>query len=44
MKKIKEKIKQTKIKKLNPNTRAVKCKNIKTQEELFFDTFIECQE
>lgn len=44
MKKIKEKIRQTKIKKLNPNAHAVKCKNIKTQEELFFDTFIECQE
>ena len=44
MKKIKEKIRQTKIKELNPNAHSVKCKNINTQEELFFNTLIECQE
>ena len=44
MKEIKEKIRQTKIKELNPNAYSVKCKNINTQEELFFNTLIECQE
>lgn len=44
MKEIKEKIKQTKIKELNPNARSIKCKNINTQNELFFNTLIECQE
>ena len=44
MKEIKEKIRHTKLKELNPNARAIKCKNVKTQEELFFNTLIECQE
>lgn len=44
MREIKEKIRQTKMKELNPHARAVKCKNIHTQKELFFNTVIECQE
>lgn len=40
---IKEKIRKTKLKELNPNARAVKCKSIKTNQELLFNTFIECQ-
>ena len=44
MKEIKEKIRQTKLKGLNPNAHFVKCKNINTQEELFFNTLLECQE
>ena len=44
MKQIKEKIRLTKMRDLNPNARAIKCRNVKTQEELFFNTLIECQE
>ena len=40
---IKEKIRLTKIGKLNPNSKSVKCYNIETNEELFFDTNKECQ-
>ena len=43
MEKIKEKIRQTKIGELNPNAHSLKCKNINTQEELFFNTLIECK-
>lgn len=39
---IKEKIRKSKILKNNPHARAVKCKNVKTNQELFFDTVIEC--
>lgn len=40
---IKEKIRQTKIGENNPNARAIKCFNVITQEELFFNTAFECQ-
>jgi len=40
---IKTKIYLTKIGKKNPNARAVKCKNIKTNEEYRFDTCEECK-
>ncbi len=40
---IKEKIRQTKVGELNPNAHGVKCKNIKTKEELLFNSCIECQ-
>lgn len=43
MKNIKEKLRQTKLRELNPNARSIKCKNINTQKELFFNTLIECQ-
>ena len=41
---ISNKIKQTKLKGLNPNARCVKCFNVKTNEELHFNSFKECQE
>ena len=40
---IKEKIRKTKIGKNNPNSKAVKCFNVITREELFFETVLECQ-
>lgn len=43
MAEIKEKISETKLGSKNPNAKAIKCKNIKTNEELFFDTVIECK-
>ena len=39
-----EKIRKSKVGKLNPNSKSVKCYNIETNEELFFDTVKECQE
>ena len=39
-----EKIRKSKIGKLNPNSKSVKCYNIETDEELFFETVRECQE
>ena len=39
---IKIKIRNSKMSKNNPNARAVKCKNVKTNKELFFDTLTEC--
>ena len=41
---IKEKIAKTKIGDLNPNSRKIKCLNIKTNLELHFNTVKECQE
>lgn len=38
MKNIKEKLRKTKIGKLNPNSKPIKCKNVDTNEELFFDS------
>lgn len=40
---IKEKIRHSKIGAKNPNTKSVKCLNIKTNQELFFDTVGDCQ-
>lgn len=40
---IKEKIRQTKIGDNNPNAKSIKCFNVVTQEELFFDTVCKCQ-
>lgn len=39
---IKEKIRQTKVGGKNPRAAGVKCKNIETGEELFFDSMAEC--
>ena len=39
-----EKIRKSKIGKLNPNSKSIKCYNIETDEELFFETVKECQE
>ena len=39
---IKEKIRQTKLGGKNPNAASVKCRNIETQKELFFDSMAEC--
>jgi hypothetical protein len=39
-----EKIRKSKVGKLNPNSKSVKCYNIETKEELFFETVKECQE
>ena len=39
---IKNKIKDTKIRDKNPNSRKVKCKNINTNEEYHFNSFEEC--
>ena len=44
LKQISEKIRISKIGILNPNSKSVKCYNIYTNEELFFDTIKECQE
>ena len=41
---IEEKIRQTKIGNKNPNAKSIKCRNINTLEELYFDTMKECQE
>jgi group I intron endonuclease len=41
---ISEKIRKSKVGKLNPNSKSVKCYNIETKEELFFETVKECQE
>ena len=43
MKTIKEKLKLSKMGSENPNSHSVKCKNISTGEELFFDTIEECK-
>lgn len=40
---ISEKLKNSKRGSKNPNARAIKCFNVVTGEELFFDTFIDCQ-
>lgn len=40
---IKDKIRATKIGSQNPNAIKVKCKNVKTGEELIFDSVIDCQ-
>lgn len=40
---IKEKIRQSKIGGKNPNARKIKCKNIQTNEEYYFDSMAECQ-
>ena len=39
---IKEKIRQTKLGGKNPQAVGVKCRNIETQKELFFDSMAEC--
>jgi group I intron endonuclease len=41
---ISERIRKSKVGKLNPNSKSVKCYNIETKEELFFETVKECQE
>lgn len=43
METIKEKIRKTKIGSNNPNSRAVKCKNVETNQELHFNSIIEMQ-
>lgn len=43
MKLIKNKIRQTKLGKLNPNAKAIKIKNYYTGEEIFFDSCADCQ-
>ena len=39
---IKEKIRETKLGGKNPHAAGVKCKNIETEQELFFDSMAEC--
>lgn len=41
---IKEKIQASKNGAKNPNARSIKCYNIETKEELYFDTVKECKE
>ena len=41
MNEIKEKIRQTKIGGKNPHAAGIKCKNLETDEELFFDSMAE---
>lgn len=41
---IADKIRQSKNGSLNPNAKEIKCKNIETDEELFFSTVKECKE
>lgn len=40
---IRDKIRRSKTGNLNPHASAVKCKNIKTGQELYFKTVLECQ-
>lgn len=40
---IANKIRKTKLGKLNPHSKPVKCYNVETKEELFFDTCKECK-
>lgn len=42
MTEIKEKIRQTKLGGNNPRAAGVKCKNVETEKELFFDSMAEC--
>lgn len=44
LKEISKKIRKTKIGSKNPNSTPVKCLNIETNEELFFDTVKKCRE
>lgn len=39
---IKEKIRETKLGGKNPHAAGVKCKNVETEQELFFDSMAEC--
>ena len=41
---IRHKIALSKLKDNNPQSKKVKCKNIKTKEELFFNSMVECKE
>ena len=41
---IKEKIRQTKLGGKNPQAKAIKCKNMKTKEELTFNSLAECRD
>lgn len=41
---IKERLSQSKLGTNNPNCKAVKCKNVKTNQEIVFNTVKECQE
>jgi len=43
MRLISEKLKRSKLGSKNPNARGVKCFNVVTGEELFFDAFVDCQ-
>lgn len=43
MEQIKNVLRQSKIGKNNPLSRKIKCKNVKTNKELFFDSLSECQ-
>lgn len=44
MAEIKEKIRNSKIGSKNPNSKVVKCFNVRTNQELYFDTVKACQE
>lgn len=39
-----QKISKTKLKGDNPNSKKIKCRNIDTKEELFFDSMIDCRD
>ena len=39
-----QKISKTKLKEHNPNSKSVKCRNVDTKEELFFDSMIDCRD
>lgn len=39
-----QKISKTKLKGNNPNSKKIKCRNIDTKEELFFDSMIDCRD
>lgn len=43
LERIAQKIKESKIGGKNPNSRKIKCKNIKTNQELHFDSAVDCQ-
>lgn len=43
MEEIKKKIRESRLEEKNPNSRKVKCKNVITDEEHHFNSFIECE-
>jgi group I intron endonuclease len=41
---ISQRISKTKLKGNNPNSKSIKCRNVDTKEELFFDSAIDCRD
>lgn len=41
---ISQKISRSKLKDKNPNSKSIKCRNVNTKEELFFDSMVDCRD